>query len=281
MKPNPKFIGKDSRFWSVVQMVSETVGYSARAKKGTPKTMKAYTTEDVLIAHEKLGIPLNFCFVSSRKPRKVTIDVLEYLNDRSHIIQHYVEKQLMNRKQARIEFEVLQSKFKHSRVKIQMNKQKGEKRHPSYLVGMVNLTAEGVLGYGNFDDDPMRMGLIVDENGPLKTLCRRMDGAYPSTFKPKVLWEVKEYYGTTTFGSRVADGVYETMLVGEELKRLSIEHGIKVHHVLFVDDYFTWWQLGRSYLCRLIDMLHVGYVDEIFFGKEVLTEWPKFLRKIK
>ena len=33
-------------------------------------------------------------------------------------------------------------------------------------------------------------------------------------------WEIKEYYGTTTLGSRVADGVYETMLDGLELREL-------------------------------------------------------------
>ena len=28
---------------------------------------------------------------------------------------------------------------------------------------------------------------------------------------------------------------------------------------------------GRSYLCRIIDMLHMGYVDEVLFGEEVVT----------
>ena len=41
------------------------------------------------------------------------------------------------------------------------------------------------------------------------------------------------------------------------------------------DDYFTWWECGRSYLCRMIDMLHMGYVDEIVFGREVLTRLPE------
>jgi hypothetical protein len=28
-------------------------------------------------------------------------------------------------------------------------------------------------------------------------------------------------------------------------------------------------------LCRLIDMLHMGYVDEIMFGREILTRLPQ------
>ena len=35
---------------------------------------------------------------------------------------------------------------------------------------------------------------------------------------PIAVWELKEYYYTTTFGSRVADGIYETLLDGMELE---------------------------------------------------------------
>jgi hypothetical protein len=45
-----------------------------------------------------------------------------------------------------------------------------------------------------------------------------------------------------------------------------------------VDAYFTWWVKGRSYLCRIIDMLHMGYVDEVLFGREVITRLPAIAR---
>jgi len=41
-----------------------------------------------------------------------------------------------------------------------------------------------------------------------------------------------------------------------------------------VDAYDTWWNMGRSYLCRIVDMLHMGYVDEVLFGSEVLERLP-------
>ena len=94
---------------------------------------------------------------------------------------------------------------------------------------------------------------------------------------PVAVWEVKEYYGTTTFGSRVADAVYETMLDGYELRDFSGHGRWNVSHYLIIDDYFTWWECGRSYLCRIVDMLHMGFLDEVLFGKETLIRWPQIV----
>ena len=88
-------------------------------------------------------------------------------------------------------------------------------------------------------------------------------------------------HGTTTFGSRVADGVYETQLDGYEINIAKKISGKKISHYLIVDDKFTWWIKGKSYLCRLIDMMHMGLVDEVVFGKEVLTRWSKIVENWK
>lgn len=161
-----------------------------------------------------------------------------------------------------------------------MNKQKREKRHYSYLTCIVNMLTEKNLKNKAFDDNPRRLGLITNvDNKLIKTLSRRVDGAYPGILNPIAIWEIKEYYGTTTFGSRVADGVYETLLDGYELLEAKQVGGQRVDHYLFVDDYFTWWVKGKSYLCRLIDMAHAGFVNEVIFGKEVLTRWPEIVKK--
>jgi len=57
--------------------------------------------------------------------------------------------------------------------------------------------------------------------------------------------------------------------------------GRKVHHLLFLDDHFTWWHCGRSYLCRMIEILHMGFVDEVIFGRGVLTQLPDVAREWK
>ncbi len=129
--------------------------------------------------------------------------------------------------------------------------------------------------------DPRRLTTMTDGAMPLRTLSRRVDGAFPAAVNPIAIWEIKEYYTTTTFGSRVADGVYETLLDGMELAELRRATGKKVAHVLFVDDHYTWWRCGRSYLCRLIDILHMGYVDEVIFGREVLTRLPDLAKQWK
>ena len=63
------------------------------------------------------------------------------------------------------------------------------------------------------------------------------------------------------------------------LEKLFERTGIKVYHVLFVDAYRTWWVQGKSYLCRLIDALNSGLVDEVIFGREVFTRWSKILEE--
>ena len=125
------------------------------------------------------------------------------------------------------------------------------------------------MAYGNH--------IIQVANGFAENNCE-VNIYYPRTYNKKSIDAgPEEYYGTTTFGSRVADGIYETILDGYEIN----QSPSKIKHFLFVDDKFTWWKLGKSYLCRMIDILNMGLVDEIFFGKEVTNEWPKTLESIK
>jgi hypothetical protein len=113
----------------------------------------------------------------------------------------------------------------------------------------------------------------------VRTLARRVDGAFPSSVNPIAVWEIKEYYYTTTFGSRVADGIYESLLDGLELEELREHEGIDVKHYLIVDAHDTWWNQGKSYLCRIIDMLHMGYMDEVLFGYEVVERLPSIIQE--
>ncbi len=137
---------------------------------------------------------------------------------------------------------------------------------------------DGTLG---FNDNPLGLSFVLDDNGILVgSSSRRFDGAYPGIVNPKAVWEIKEYYYTTTFGSRVADGLYETQLDGYEFRELNNEHAKKVFHIFFIDAYRAWLGDGKSYLCRIIDFLNAGFVDEVIFGREVLTRWPELFRKI-
>jgi hypothetical protein len=128
------------------------------------------------------------------------------------------------------------------------------------------------------DYDPRTLTTVTVGGRPVRTLARRVDGAYPAVVNPIAIWEIKEYYYTTSFGSRVADGIYETLLDGAELEDLKgIGHSVR--HYLFVDAYETWWEDGKSYLCRLVDAMHMGYVDEVLFGREIIVRVPELARE--
>jgi hypothetical protein len=118
---------------------------------------------------------------------------------------------------------------------------------------------------------------VTVDDVPVRTLARWVDGAFPSTVNPIAVWEIKEYYYTTTFGRRITDGVYECLLDGMELEELREHVGIDIKHYLMVDAYDTWWEMGWSYLCRIVDMLHMGYVDEVLFGSEVVDRLPSLV----
>lgn len=75
--------------------------------------------------------------------------------------------------------------------------------------------------------------------------------------------------------------MYETLLDGMELGELHEYENIKVLHYLMIDAHYTWWGCGRPYLCRIIDMLHMGYVDEVLFGHEVIECLPEIVQSWK
>lgn len=272
MKPDPRFLGRSLRFWGNAKFLSEQIGYSQRGsgqlRRYTAQEARMVLTDSDLFAH------------SRRKANDELIaEVIEYLNWRAEVLNQKVAPLFMNREQAAAEFEAVRSRTRPTKP-LPMNKQKGEKRHPAYLASLVGMIAESVLGPTGFIDDARRLSVLTQDNILEGVFSRRFDGAIPDTRNPRAVWEIKEYYGTTTFGSRVADGVYETLLDGYEIESARRELGVEIAHFLFIDDRFTWWECGRSYLCRMIDMLHTGHVDQIFFGREVLTEWEKALRDL-
>jgi hypothetical protein len=200
--------------------------------------------------------------------------LFDYFTFRASVLNNTVRGMLMKKEEAAEVFETLKAQLNPT-CPLPMNKQKGEKKNYAFLTGIVNMLVQANIGGAPCDYDPRSLTTMTHDAMPLRTLARRVDGAFPSVVNPVAIWEIKEYYYTTTFGSRVADGVYETLLDGMELEELEAVAGRKVHHLLVIDDHFTWWECGRSYLCRIIDMLHMGFVDEVIFGREVTTRLPE------
>jgi hypothetical protein len=279
MKPDPRFVRQPKRFWANVRSVSQKLGYT-----GAGSQIKVFSIREIVEGLKSLDLSVAHVINAKGRPTDFGATLLDYFGHRARVLNDYVRPRLMSKERAAKEFKTLYKKLK-PRCPIPMNKQKGDKRAAAYLTGIVNMLVEHAIGNSPCDYDPRVLTTITRDGVPVRTLSRRVDGAFPSSINPVAVWEVKEYYNTTTFGSRVADGVYETQLDGMELEELLEHEKIEVKHYLMVDDEFTWWQCGRSYLCRIIDMLHMGYVDEVLFGYEVIEQlpgiakqWPKVER---
>ena len=235
------------------------------------------TTDEMAKALNNLGLDPARLTSTRGKSSQLGQTLVDYFAYRANALNTFVEPRLMNKDQARELFEKVMAAAKYS-WPLQMNKQKAAKKAPAYLTGIVNMIVESNIGEWPCNYNPMALTTVTFDGAPLRTLARRVDGAFPSAVNPIAVWEIKEYYYTTTFGSRVADGVYETLLDGMELEELRVNEGVNVLHYLMVDDHYTWWECGRSYLCRIIDMLHMGYVDEVLFGSEVVERLPAIVK---
>ncbi len=279
MGPDARFLRKPRKFWAYVKLISEVAGYSSRTtKKGGLGTLKTYGAGDIALSLGHRGLPAEELLRKDGIPTEFGREVLDYLNMRREVLLKFAEPNLQSLEEARAMFEAVVAILPDHGIVLQTNKQAKEKQHPLYLWGTVAILARHTLGADvAFNPDPGVLLTISDDSGLQRVLARRLDGAFPSTHNPRAIWECKEYYGTTTFGSRVADGIYETMLIGEELQEVKATLGIDIAHYLFVDDRFTWWKLGRSYLCRIVDSMQQGHIDEVIFGKEVLSRWPEIV----
>ena len=273
MRPDPRFLTQPGVFWANVRLISQLIGYTERKTR----QVKNPSLPDMKSALQRVGLRGNHLV----DHRNVATDfgqlLSEYFQHRADVLNAFVEPRLMDAQRASDLFEHLLGQLSPS-CPIPMNKQKGEKRAPAYLTGIINMLIEANSGGLPCDYDPRALTTVTRDGQLVRTLSRRVDGAFPSPVDPIAVWEIKEYYYTTTFGSRVADGVYETLLDGMELQDLADNEGVKVEHYLMLDAHYTWWKCGRSYLCRIIDMLHMAYVDEVLFGYEVVERLPTIVQ---
>lgn len=264
-------------FWAYVRSISQCLGYTVKERGDLKGTIKVPSIESMASALLSLGLDSTSLQSDNGVATELGARLHAYFVHRAAALNVEMPAQLMNAAEARAAYEELLA-GKTYRCPFPQNKQKGAMRAPAYLTCMVNMIVETSIGEEECDFDPRALTTITVNNAPVRTLARRVDGAYPSVVNPKAIWEVKEYYYTTSFGSRIADGVFETMLDGMELEELHSSENIRVRHYLMIDGYQTWWVDGKSYLCRIVDMLHMGYVDEVLVGREVPTLLPEIVR---
>ena len=273
VEPSATFLSQPKEFWADVRLIGQAVGYTLRGED----RLKEPTVDEVGEAYEELGLSSDHLVLNGKWANSGEI-LAEYFAYRARVLKEEVRPSLMKAEDAAALYEAYRDRLRPTRQP-PMNKQKGEKRQVAFLTALVNMLIEAEIGSESCDYDPRELTSITQDGRPLRTLARRVDGAFPSAVNPVAIWEIKEYYYTTTFGSRIADGVYETLLDGMEIEELREHAGVNVLHYLIIDAYSTWWEMGKSYLCRMIDMMHMGYVDEVIFGREVVDRVPQLARE--
>ncbi len=275
MKPNPKFVTQTSpEFWANVKYISQRLGYTDRKTK----SIKNYPFEQIITLYKKSNFQLNKIAFSNEGPTSFGQLLLDYFEYRANALNNYVQHNLMDLEEAKVLYEDL-CKQHNPTCAIPMNKQKGEKQAPNYYTGIINILIEANIKDYTINYSANELTAFTLNKVPYRSLSRRVDGSFPGVLNPIALWEIKEYYYTKTFGSRVADGVYESQLDGLELTEIRRTLDRPIHHYLMVDSKFTWWVLGRSYLCRIFDMMHMGLLTEAIFGKEVIDRIPVITKK--
>ncbi len=274
MRADRRFSNEGPEFWANVRTIAQEIGYTQRGEG----TIKIPTLQDVQAKFSHLGMQTTHLATSNNRLTPFGQTIFDYFQHRAEILNNSVQHLLMDKDEAEREFNRLRRLYR-PRCPLPMNKQKGSKKNHAFLTGIVNMLIEAGIADAPCDYDPRSLTTVTREARPFRTLARRVDGAFPSVVNPIAVWEVKEYYYTTTFGSRVADGIYETLLDGLELRELNSATGSRIEHILFVDAKYTWWDCGKSYLCRLVDMLHMGCVDEVLFGREVLDVLPVMVER--
>lgn len=276
MKPEPHFfrsrlastsnpnIEENESFWAHVRTISEELTYTASdggifAPADVPMIAKGL---------KSLRLATEHVIDANGRPTQFGNDLHAYLAFRANKLNTEVKPRLMDEQAAKAEFIRCMRKYRPDPLSLSWNKQKGAKKAPAYLTCIVNMVLAHELGEAACDLDPQSLTTVTVGGKPFRTLARRVDGAYPRVVNPTAVWEIKEYYYTTSFGSRIADGIYESLLDGLELEGMSESRHGRIFHYLIVDAADTWWGQGNPYLCRIIDMLHMGYLDEAIVGSE-------------
>lgn len=274
MKASPVYTNQSHVFWAHVRLLSQEIGYTSRR---SADSIYVWSYDDLLRAFERLGLD-TVILGNKNNPSLFAEDLLGYSKYRADLLVERVKPNLMTGTEAEKLFNALILENPDVKAPIPMNKQTGTKRKISYFTAIINILFSKHLGEKNCNYDPRKLAFSLQEEKVGATYSRRFDGAYPDVTDPKAVWEIKEYYYTTTFGSRVADAIYETMLDGYEIREFFNHSNKRVYHYLFVDAYLTWWEMGKPYLCRMIDAMHMGFVDEVIFGREAVERIPEIIK---
>ncbi|HMN25109.1 MAG TPA: hypothetical protein PKE38_11435 [Ignavibacteriaceae bacterium] len=202
MKANRKFLNQPLDFWANVKLISQKVGYTQR----NTSRIKVPTIEEIENVFTELKLDSNK-IITDKKLTTFGRLLIQYFQHRANFLNKSVEPILMDKNKAKKIFLKLKKELKPT-CPLPMNKQKGTKKAPAYFTCIINMLIEANAKGYECNYDPKELSAFTQNGFPVRSLSRRVDGSFPNVINPIAIWEIKEYYYTTTFGSRVADGVY-------------------------------------------------------------------------
>ena len=121
--------------------------------------------------------------------------------------------------------------------------------------------------------------IIRIPNKGVYPLMRQLDILIPGMENPRVVIEVKEFWGEKEGGSKMSNAVYETYCVARELKDLEEMFDLKIYHYV-VTDGKEQWSKRRSDLVKLIDLLNRGLIDGLLVGRSARNELKEELENV-
>lgn len=161
--------------------------------------------------------------------------------------------------------------------KVTATKSKDHHQSSKTLIATVGAIASKVCKKFDetIDSDPTRRCVWCVDNH-LHVTARNLDGAIPEVRDPYIVWEIKEYWGKTSGGSKMSDAVYECHLVGREIREYEEKSKHRINHIVFLDGKDQ-WHSRKSDLARFIDLHNQGLIDHLFIGRSTETEWEPIL----
>lgn len=99
------------------------------------------------------------------------------------------------------------------------------------------------------------------------TSPRKVDVIVPTSLNPKLVVEIKEYWGEKLGGSKMTNAIYETLCVAHLIKQVE-KHGYRIKHLVILDGKRQ-WEARKSDLGRFLDLLNSGMIDGLLCGSEI------------
>ena len=149
MKPDARFQALPKSFWAYVRSISEWVGYTDRATR----KIKVPSSEEMSACLHALELAPKTVVLPDGRLTELGRQLDSYFTQRADVLNTQVEPSLMRAPEAAALFGQLRKELK-STLRVPMNKQKGKKKKPAYLTGMVGMLVEAHRGSCTCDYDP-------------------------------------------------------------------------------------------------------------------------------